>query len=249
LGNRKIGALIHDEVFTECVQGDRPIYHYHIRKTAGTSINMAFISSLTSRNAYDVYENLAETKHHYVRANNKIIVGWNRKLIEKGCYHYGFSHLPIHQVEVPENAIRFTCFRDPLKRVLSHYNMLMYYKTNKINHPCMIEEGKWIKDGMKSFVNEVPETHLLNQLFMFSSSFSIEEAAAHVNSLDFIMTTERLENDIQAFSMTLGMNLNLTREKSFGYKDVVDSDLMIILRKRLQKEYDFIEKLNLPSKV
>ena len=63
------------------------------------------------------------------------------------------------------------------------------------------------------------------------------------------MTTERLENDIQAFSMTLGMNLNLTREKSFGYKDAVDSDLMIILRKRLQKEYDFIEKLNLPSKV
>ena len=36
-------------------KGERPIYHVHVRKTAGTSINFAFLSNAEATNTQEFY--------------------------------------------------------------------------------------------------------------------------------------------------------------------------------------------------
>ena len=100
------------------------IYHYHIRKTGGTSINKMF-HSLSGESPDVVYAQLASTNPRQIRVNKFVFAGWQKNLLEMGDYHYGFSHIPFSQLTLPERTFTFSCFRDPTSRVLSHYRMLL----------------------------------------------------------------------------------------------------------------------------
>ena len=118
-------------------QKQKPIYHVHIRKTAGTTINFAFLSNSGSVNTDSFYESIAQKSNHRQIKNKKVFVGWNVQLINKGNYSYAFSHTPLHKLNLQPDTFVFTCLRDPVKRVVSHYNMLKYFQKENINHPCM----------------------------------------------------------------------------------------------------------------
>ena len=99
--------------------------------------------------------------------------------------YFAFSHMPYHEVAVPERTFTVTCLRDPSARLLSLYRMLMGYKANNVPHPCMKEQGKWLGNCFSDFLRNIPEEHLLNQLNMFSSECNVDEAFETISSLSY----------------------------------------------------------------
>jgi len=91
-------------------------------------------------------------------------------LIEEGSYYYAFSHIPLHQLRLPKETFTITCFRDPIKRIISHYNMLVHYRDNNIYHSCMKIEGHWLGNSVLDFVERRPKK--LDGFEFESSSFN-----------------------------------------------------------------------------
>ena len=59
------------------------IYHIHIRKTGGTSLNNIFLS-LSGSEPSMLYNKLANSNTFRLKDNEYIYVGWNKFLIEQG---------------------------------------------------------------------------------------------------------------------------------------------------------------------
>lgn len=232
---KEIRAILREE--------HRPIYHVHIRKTAGTTINFAFLSNAHPEDVEEFYEDMGEKDNHRIIQNNKIFVGWNPLLINKGRYSYAFSHTPLHQLQLAKNIFRFTCLRDPAKRVVSHYNMLRYFQLNGINHACMKTEGKWLGDSFADFMTLAPKEHLLNQLYMFSKEFNVDEVIETLLSLDKIIHTENLANGLKDLEELTGWELPVSNQKSYGFKEEIDESQIKKLKEILAPEYLMLEKL------
>ncbi|NBC82519.1 MAG: sulfotransferase family 2 domain-containing protein [Bacteroidetes bacterium] len=219
------------------------IYHIHIRKTAGTTINHAFLSTVTD-DADKLYRSMGRKSNHRIIKNNTVFVGWNRHLINRGRYFFGFSHEPLHKLDLSSKIAKITCLRDPVKRVISHYNMLQYFKLNNIRHTCMKTEGKWLGKTFHDFLDNIPKKHLHNQLYMFSKSFSVEEAAKNILDCYFYMFTEELDDHIQQLEQKLNLELPIAHEKKFGHYEEIPQSGKDRLREMMQEEYDMIELIN-----
>lgn len=224
------------------LNNERPIYHVHIRKTAGTTINFAFLHN-AGEDVQIFYDSLAKKRNHRQLKNDKVFVGWNISLINEGNYSYAFSHTALHELNLPDNAFVFTCLRDPCKRLISHYNNLRYYQLNNINHPCMRKEGKWLGNSFEDFLNKVPKQHLMNQIFMFSKSFNLNEAHEELEQLDHIVFTEDLNQGLKELESKINWNLPISNQKSFGYKEDISDNLMLRLRESLDLEYELLNKI------
>jgi hypothetical protein len=218
------------------------IYHYHIRKTAGTTINFAFLNNAEEGSSNSFYDKLVEKPNHrLISPNKKIFVGWNVRLINEGNYFYAFSHNPIHKLKVPADVFTITCLRDPLKRVVSHYNMLKHYEKENIDHPCMKTEGLWLGNSFDHFIDHIPQINLLNQIYMFSESFDLQQAFDNISRCSFIMFTETLEADMKRLEGILNLDLPVFNEKKYDYKEIIPQQSLDKLREKLEPEYKFME--------
>jgi hypothetical protein len=221
------------------LQGYKRVYLVHIRKTGGTSLNNMFLS-LSKEEPTHLYSKLANTPSHRLISNGLIYVGWNVRLINKGNYFYAFSHTPLHQLNLPDSTFTVSCFRDPVKRVLSHYNMLMDYRVNKIDNPCMATEGKWLGEHFDDFLQRIPKEHLLNQLYMFSNSYKIKEAVSNVQSLSHYFFSETFDAGIDDLNKKTGLNLESVHIRKAGYKAEISENSLAKLRELLDEEYKFL---------
>ena len=221
----------------------RPIYHIHIRKTAGTTINFAFLSNSGSVDTNDFYESIAQKSNHRQIKNGKVFVGWNVRLINEGNYSYAFSHTPLHKLNLQSDMFVFTCLRDPVKRVVSHYKMLRYYKKENINHPCMKIEGNWLGNSFEDFCENLPKEHLMNQLYMFSSEFDIQESFEKLMSLNKIIFTENLIDGLKELEVLTNWKLPISNQKKYDYEELIPSSQLDMLRNKLMPEYELIEML------
>ena len=106
---------------------EKPIYHFHVRKTAGTSLNFAFLSN--GGNSQDLFQKLLKKWNKRIVEQDKIFVGWNTCLLNKGQFHFAFSHTPHHQIKIPKHAYTFTCLRDPVERII-----ICCYCTGKLEY-------------------------------------------------------------------------------------------------------------------
>ena len=104
------------------LHGYKRIYFVHIRKTGGTSFNHMFLS-LSGEDSKSLYSQLCRTRENRILSNGLIYVGWNTRHINKGNYFYGFSHTPLHKLDLPNETFTVSCFRDPVRRVVSHYTV------------------------------------------------------------------------------------------------------------------------------
>lgn len=224
------------------LQGYKRIYLVHIRKTGGTSLNNMFLS-LSGVDSTSLYRQLAENPVHRLIVNGLIFVGWNVRYINKGSYYYAFSHTPLHKLNLPENTFTVTCFRDPVKRVVSHYNMLMDYQENNISHPCMLIEGKWLGESFDDFILNLPKDHLLNQLFMFSDLYNVDEAVENVQQLSHYFFSDTFESGVHDLNRKTGLNLKSIHIRKSSYHVQVSDDSLSRLRRMLDKEYIFLEHL------
>jgi len=217
------------------------IYHYHIRKTGGTSINFAFLATCGETEVGRLYQQLAQKVNHRLIINNKVYVGWNTHLIQEGNYYYAFSHSPAHEINLLQDTFTITCLRDPARRVISHYHMLKHYAEAKINHPCMTTEGHWLGNSFDEFLYNMPKEHLLRQIYMFSKTFNINEAAERIINCSFYMFTEQLAAAISNLSVILDINLPLGHEAKSVYKSGINDATLIHLKEMLQEEYKMLE--------
>lgn len=238
----KLNDLKYDRLADYDLSGFKRVYHVHIRKTGGTSLNHIFLA-LAGSDSAALYDTLAQNSDHREVSNGMIFVGWNRKLINKGEYFYAFSHIPFYKLKLPVETCTVTCLRDPAGRVVSHYKMLLGYKINNVPHPCMTEEGKWLGSSFGDFLERVPKEHLLNQLYMFSKAYKVEEAYDRIKGLSHYFFTESFEAGIEELSKKLKLPLKSLHMRKTDMKVEVDDTDMERLRSMLEKEYILIEKL------
>ena len=220
-----------------------PIYHVHIRKTAGTTVNFAFLSNANAANTEVFYESIAQDANHRRIKNNKVFVGWNSKLINEGYFSYAFSHIPLHQLNLPANTFTFTCLRDPVKRVVSHYNMLKHYQVNNIDHACMKTEGNWLGNSFEDFILNLPQKHLLNQLYMFSEQFDVLEAKERLLSLNKIIYTENIAEGLNELEAMTGWQLPVSNQKKYEHKEDIKAEQLSKLKDMLALEYELMETI------
>lgn len=222
------------------------IYHFHIRKTGGTSIVKMF-HSLSGDEPEDVYKMLLAHDPRRIDVGGYVFVGWQKQLIEQGNYFHGFSHLPFDELTLPPNTFTFTCFRDPVDRVISHYRMLIQMREATERHPCFGTEGQWLGDSFRDFIDRIPDDHLLNQLFMFDTNYDINKALENVRTLDHWMFIEEFESGIESLNAQAQVKLPILHFRKGTVKFNPDDADRERLRERLAAEYEFLAAVrNLP---
>ncbi len=229
----------HNVVSAYNINGYKRIYLVHVRKTGGTSINNMFLGM--SGEAARLYNRLAKESSHCIVSKDKIYVGWNCDLINRGDYFYAFSHAPWHKLDLPVGTFSFTCFRDPVNRVVSHYNMLVNYLKNGIDHPCMEIEREWLGESFEYFLNNIPREHLCNQLYMFSEDCNIDEAVDNVSSLSHYFFTERFADGIDGLNCKTGLNLMPIHIRKSTITSNISTKYISILKEMLEDEYSFLD--------
>ncbi len=222
-----------------------PIYHIHIRKTAGTTINYAFLKALQNKMEPDnAYQLLSKKSNHRLITGHSVFVAHNLNLINQGLYSFAFSHIPYHKLNLPSNAFKITCFRDPVKRVISHYNMLCYFNEHSIAHPCMKTESAWLGDSFEAFLNRVPKEVLMNQLYMFSEKLDLHTALKNASNIDYIMFNESLKTSFFELGNFLGIGLESgASQKSFGHNESISELEIELLNDHLSEEISFWKKI------
>lgn len=222
--------------------GYERIYHIHIRKSGGTSLNQMFLR-LATNDEEGLYKNLAEIKGHRLMENGKIFVGWNKNYINLGGYFYAFSHTPLHELRLPPKTFTITVLRDPVKRVLSHYSMLVEYRNNNTNPRVMEHEGNWLGNSFDDFLERIPRDHLLRQIYMFSKKYEINEAYERIMACSHYMFTEDFRTGISGLNSKLDIQLISTHIRKTTYKPLITDSQISRLREMLAVEYDLIDRI------
>lgn len=219
------------------------VYHIHVRKTGGTSLNYAFFG-IDGADPEAVYQNLVKNLLHRVVVQDKVFIGWNKEFINQGHYFFAYSHLPIYELELPPRTFTVTCFRDPVQRVLSHYNMLVEYETLNVDHPLRRTECRWLGRGFSDFLERIPRQHLMNQLYMFSPSFDVEEAIERIGHCSMYFFTEAFSEGIDEINSRLNLELKqlVIRKTNRKYINVNDDEISR-LREILEPEYRLLDRL------
>jgi prepilin-type processing-associated H-X9-DG protein len=216
--------------------GYERIYHFHIRKTAGTSLNFAFRNAFQAGFSGSASETALFRRNWAVHAG-RVYVTHNKYLIERGNYFYGDGHAAFHEVNIPVNTFMITIVRDPIKRILSHYRMLLYWKNNDIQHTAREEEEGYLGNSFSDFLDRVPRQHLMRQLFMFSKSLDPAEAVENIKKMNFIMVTEDFTEHLRRLGTVLQMDLSSYAEKSsYGAVKLTERE-RVRLAEVLEPEY------------
>lgn len=227
-------------------RGFRRIYFVHIRKTGGTSLNHMFLS-LMSEDSQKLYQELCAA--HAVARKDLRVVGWRPDLIAEGNYFYGFSHLPLHELRLPAETFTVTCFRDPVKRVVSLYHMLREYAATNNPHPCMKRQGPWLGDSFDDFIDRIPPEDLLRQIYMFSKTFAVREAAEKIGQLGHVMFLEQFDAGVTILNEKTGLDLQPRRERKSNWSEQLGEGSLRRLRDKLSPEYELLDRFRISTKM
>lgn len=232
------------------------VYHFHVRKTAGTSLNAAFwtLGDLDLR---------AFANSQSIEGNGLKFVRGNRRLIEEGDYFFANSHQPAYALRLPPATFTVTILRDPASRAISYYSYLLWARSaeaSRDREPFLDEvlaEGAFL-DGrsrflgrfarrreatFRDFLDRVPTSHLLTQLHMFSERLDPGEAAESVLACSAVCFTETFPEDLKALARELRLDLRERRERRFGEKAALTDEELALLHERLAPEYKMIDRV------
>lgn len=217
-------------------KGYRRIYHAHIRKCAGTSLNTCIIDAISGRKGE--YAKLARQNSNQITYNERPVVGWNKTLLKKEAFFFGFSHIPFFEFNFSDDTFVFTFLRDPVARIISHYRMLKDMEMSDNQHPSFIAEKKWACGDFGFFIRNVPKEHLQNQLYMYSRSFDVEEALRNISRVNYVGHVNSISSHFipelhQEFGLPLdyvplrasSFQLDITRSQRLELNDILSAEI------------------------
>jgi len=218
------------------------IYHNHIRKCAGTSMNLAMIQAMGGDSS--THKELVQRKFHKINLQLGSCVGWNTAAINRGSFFYAFSHEPLHRLKLNDSTFTFCFLRDPVERVISHYNMLKDLINDDPTHVALIHEKKFAFGDFDHFLNNIPREHLEAQLFNFSSSYNVDEAIDNLRShINFVCDVKEPNEELLLFiSSEFGLNINYRYLRASKTKFKPSSHQYARLESMVSEEAKFMKK-------
>jgi hypothetical protein len=229
--------------------GFKRVYHYHIRKTAGASLNYAFWGLGGEDPKY--VQRMLRRQNGWCNSNGIVFAGSRIKKINRGHYFYARSHFPAHIIDLPPNTFSVTLFRDPLERVISHYKMLLEFRENKAGyHPFQefLEEVSWLGEDFENFLDNMPREHLLHQLYMFSADLNPDKALGNILShCNYYFFTEDFSRGLAKLGDMLGLSLKEYHKHRSTIQVEIPSSTKERLIDMLKDEYCLIAMLKARS--
>lgn len=197
-------------------EGMDRVYHYHIRKSAGTSINSAFWN-------LGGYSFKTVKREPILLGKGKAFVRYQDTLINKGNYFYASSHFPQWQLQLQPKTFTFTILRDPYQRLVSLYKYYCWVGqiddvTGFAQDPTFFilkNQKKLIGKSFKNFIDNLSDKYLYNQLFMFSEKLNVEEAFENIKKVDKIYFQDNFSQIVKDLNDTLNINLEAKNERNF----------------------------------
>jgi hypothetical protein len=217
------------------------IYHVHSRKTAGTSVNQMFLALSQPDDVNALYAALARPPYN-VGSGEWRFSAWTATALKHPQFHYGFSHVPLWQLDLPPRTFRFTVLRDPVARVRSLYDMLAGYRDTQSRHPDHQPQIEWVKDGFAGFLERAPKAELLGQLSMFSKKLDPQEGLDAVGELEMIVALEKLEPALKQMGSRFGLPLYAQHTRAATQRYTPTPEELRRLRGLLAPEQWFYER-------
>jgi Sulfotransferase family len=201
--------------------GYRRIYHVHVRKTGGTSVNRAFLA-LGGEDPMVVHRRMGHALHA-TSSGAMTFAAHDVPMLRAGRYFYGWHHAPAWSFELPADTFTFTVLRDPTARVVSLYRYLADPAADADEpFPAGRAERRRAADGFGAFLERSAPEDLCHQLWMFSATMDVEEAAARIQGCSAWLLTEDLDRSLPLLGSRLGLELAPRRDRrSLGATDVV----------------------------
>lgn len=218
------------------------VYFHHVRKTAGTSIVVAFYA-LSGANPRDIERSLY--RYAFIRTGGIRFVGLNAQLIQGGRYFFAVSHFPSYVARPPKDrTFAFTVLRDPLKRAVSLYRYLRSPDSDEgFTFRAPPVERSWAQGTFGDFLDLLPEEELLRQLYMFSPTGSVSETVATLGGLQLVMHTDSLDAGIELLEQRTGLSLKVGRERVSSASLEIPEAELARAREMLEPEYEMLGQL------
>ncbi len=217
---------------------------HHLRKTGGTSLAFAFYS-LSGTDAKAVEKMVS--RFTFAKVGGYRFVAHNEKLISGGKFTFASSHKPMYVTNPPSvGTFGVTILRDPVQRLVSLYRYLSDTRSDDgFAHRARDEQRAWAVDGYHGFLDQIPNFHLMNQLYSFSREGNVDEAVEAASSLHMILRTESLDQGCLELSARLGVPLELSRFRESTLPIELTQDEVDRTRELIEPEARFVEKVGL----
>jgi len=218
------------------------VYLHHVRKTAGTSLVRSFLA-LGGEDPRVVEQRIASSVLSRTQSG---AFGFATGIgaLRQGSYYFGWSHAPSHKLHLAPRTFQIALLRDPVERVLSYYRYLVAGdQPTQSGWTVQAPERNLAGSSFTEFLDRVPDQLLLNQLFMYSASYDVDEAVGNLLECQELVRSESFGEDVQRLSSVLGISLDVRKERVTAHVSVVaEPSELERLRERLDPEYKMIEK-------
>jgi len=229
-------------------EGIDRVYHIHIRKSAGTSLNNVFFNQA----GLSLQEFWREPV--YIK-NEMVFVQHQKEPINAGNYFYASSHYPIWELNLKPNTFTYCILRNPIDRLVSLYKYYCWVnqvddKTGYSMDPSyyvLLAQEHLLNKSFTDFVKELSSKYLSNQLFIFDKDLNPEKALERLTEVNKVYFFDKLDFAITDLTATLNLKpTQLTKERNFqNVLYQIEPEELIKAQELLIAEIEFYERARL----
>jgi Sulfotransferase family len=184
---------------------------------------------------------LWDAHRHRLAVNGLVFQAADKKRIEQGNYFFAFSHVPAHELRLPERTFTITGIRNPVDRLLSYYQMLLAQRATGQDRS---HDRYLLADDFDGFLRRLPREKLLAQLYHFSSTFDPQEAYTRIARCNFVYFVEELNRVLPKLSGGIGLVMKSVNANRSVVNFAVTDEQRCRLNGLLEPEIRLYERLH-----